>query len=168
MGSREIISMKVCLAVDDSPASENAFDYYLQTIHKKRNSIIIVHAYRPIVNTSNWDDRAEQVLGSFQASEQKANHIKRYYIQKVHDYETLKGITIKYETKNMKVGEDESVGATIVGTAHRAGCNLIVTGTRGLDKDQRIHFGSLSDYIAHHSWVPVLICPVQFQQQINL
>ena len=61
--------MKVCLAVDNSPASENAFDCkfilnpyyhnqldrafldYLQTIHKKRNSILVVHGNNNTVLT---------------------------------------------------------------------------------------------------------------------
>ena len=56
------------------------------------------------------------------------------------------------------VDEKEPIGAKIVSCAHSEGSDLIVIGTGKPEKTRS--FGSTSDYIVHHSWVPVMICPV--------
>ena len=42
--------------------------------------------------------------------------------------------------------------------AAEEGACMIVTGTRGHGKIKRAFLGSVSDYVAHHSPVPVIIC----------
>lgn len=49
-------------------------------------------------------------------------------------------------------------GHAIVKAAEAEGASCIVTGTRGQGKIRRTILGSVSDYILHHSHVPVLIC----------
>ena len=48
-------------------------------------------------------------------------------------------------------------GEVICKVAEEEGCGLIVTGTRGMGKIRRTFLGSISDYIIHHSHVPVLV-----------
>ena len=50
------------------------------------------------------------------------------------------------------------VGEAIVTAAKEEKAALIVVGTRGMGKVRRTTQGSVSDYILHHSHVPVLIC----------
>lgn len=50
------------------------------------------------------------------------------------------------------------VGEAIVMAAKEENAALIVVGTRGMGKVRRTFLGSVSDYILHHSHVPVLIC----------
>ena len=50
-------------------------------------------------------------------------------------------------------------GESIIGTANREKCDLIIMGTRGLDDEKRLILGSVSDYIVHHSWIPTMVCP---------
>ena len=50
------------------------------------------------------------------------------------------------------------VGEAIVTAAKEEKAALIVVGTRGMGKVRRTILGSVSDYILHHSHVPVLIC----------
>ena len=54
--------------------------------------------------------------------------------------------------------EDKNPGHGIVRYADSVGASYIVTGSRGLSKFRRTLLGSVSDYILHHSHVPVLVC----------
>jgi nucleotide-binding universal stress UspA family protein len=49
-------------------------------------------------------------------------------------------------------------GPLIVAKAKECGASAIVMGSRGQGKIRRTVLGSVSDYILHHSDVPVLIC----------
>lgn len=49
-------------------------------------------------------------------------------------------------------------GEVIVRVAKEENASLIVTGTRGMGKIRRTFLGSISDFIIHHSHVPVLVC----------
>lgn len=49
-------------------------------------------------------------------------------------------------------------GPGIVQASREKGANLIVTGCRGLGQIRRTILGSVSDYIIHHSDIPVFVC----------
>ena len=49
-------------------------------------------------------------------------------------------------------------GEGILKVAREENAALVVTGTRGLGKFRRTLLGSVSDYLVHHSDVPVLVC----------
>ena len=49
-------------------------------------------------------------------------------------------------------------GHVIVKTAEEEKVSLIIAGTRGKGLIRRTILGSISDFILHHSKVPVLIC----------
>lgn len=49
-------------------------------------------------------------------------------------------------------------GEVIVKAAKEEKAALIITGTRGLGKIKRAFLGSVSDFVVHHSMVPVLVC----------
>jgi len=53
----------------------------------------------------------------------------------------------------------KNAGQGIIGVAEAEKAQLIVMGTRGLDAIRRTFLGSVSDYVIHHSKIPVLICP---------
>jgi nucleotide-binding universal stress UspA family protein len=48
-------------------------------------------------------------------------------------------------------------GQSIVAAAEAEGADLIVVGTRGLDRAGRFLLGSVSDYVVYHSNCPVLV-----------
>lgn len=49
-------------------------------------------------------------------------------------------------------------GEGIVKIAKDVDAAVIITGCRGLGKIRRTFIGSTSDYILHHSHVPVVVC----------
>ena len=49
-------------------------------------------------------------------------------------------------------------GHTVVQKAEEIGADLIVVGNRGHGTIRRTLIGSVSEYILHHSRVPVIIC----------
>ena len=51
-----------------------------------------------------------------------------------------------------------SVGHGIIKKANEVGADLIVMGTRGMGALRRTILGSVSDYVLHHSHIPVVIC----------
>uniref|UniRef100_A0A1I8JPD6 Usp domain-containing protein n=1 Tax=Macrostomum lignano TaxID=282301 RepID=A0A1I8JPD6_9PLAT len=50
-------------------------------------------------------------------------------------------------------------GEAIVQAAEEHEADLVVMGSRGLGTLRRTFLGSVSDYVLHHAYRPVLICP---------
>merc|ERR1712224_507672 len=50
-------------------------------------------------------------------------------------------------------------GEAIVKVSRDQGIDLIVVGSRGLNKVQRTFLGSVSEHVLHHAHIPVLIVP---------
>ena len=72
---------------------------------------------------------------------------------------TLNGMTCFYLlqlTGKFRTGQGKP-GEVICKIAEEENAKLIITGTRGLGKIRRTFLGSVSDYIIHHSHVPVLV-----------
>lgn len=53
-------------------------------------------------------------------------------------------------------------GEAIIKIAKEENATMIITGTRGLGKIRRTVLGSVSDYVIHHSPIPVLVCRMWF------
>ena len=54
----------------------------------------------------------------------------------------------------------DKVGHGIVKKAQELDVGLVVMGTRGRGLIRRTILGSVSDYVLHHSSIPVLVCHV--------
>lgn len=71
----------------------------------------------------------------------------------------------------MKSVNAESPGPGIVKNVKEIGASFVVMGTRGLGTVRRTIMGSVSDYVLHHSPVPVMICRLdkdrQHQKQVK-
>ena len=83
------------------------------------------------------------------------------YIRK--NYSSLNPTIFKVKEFVTRQGSSKP-GESIIGAASKAKCDLIITGTRGLDDEKRLILGSVSDYIVHNSWIPTLVCPRQAQK----
>ncbi|VDI59089.1 Hypothetical predicted protein [Mytilus galloprovincialis] len=69
----------------------------------------------------------------------------------------LEELLKKYEIEGKVIRVQGDPGHKIVTTAEECKASLIVLGSRGLGAIRRTILGSVSDYILHHSTVPVLV-----------
>ena len=87
---------------------------------------------------------------------QPQNSICLVYVLIFHHFRY--SYVFKVKGFHIKPGSNKP-GESIIGTANREKCDLIIMGTRGLDDEKRLILGSVSDYIVHHSWIPTMVCP---------
>ena len=59
---------------------------------------------------------------------------------------------------DVNVVDNKNPGQGIVEAAKKAKATLIVTGTRGQNPLTKAIFGSVSDYLLHHSPISVAVC----------
>ncbi|GFR59304.1 universal stress protein A-like protein [Elysia marginata] len=81
--------------------------------------------------------------------ENKVKNIQTKYLSKMK----ANGIRGEFERLH-----GEKPGHAIIECATAKNVTFIVTGTRGQSKVRRTIMGSVSDYVIHHSPVPVLVC----------
>lgn len=81
-----------------------------------------------------------------------------FYISSFSILISYESYVFKVKGFHIKPGSNKP-GESIIGTANREKCDLIIMGTRGLDDEKRLILGSVSDYIVHHSWIPTMVCP---------
>eukprot|EP00914_Ancora_sagittata_P018879 GHVO01037386.1.p1 GENE.GHVO01037386.1~~GHVO01037386.1.p1 ORF type:complete len:158 (+),score=19.96 GHVO01037386.1:32-505(+) len=142
------LSLTVLVAIDGSDIAEFALNWYLDGLHKDGNKVILFHAEEPLT-----------VIGEVPSVESYEQMVEdgRQRSEKLED--KFRNIM---QSRNVQ-GEVHSVygnrpGETIVESARKYDVNLVVMGTRGLNRNRRTMMGSVSDYVTHHAHCPVLVC----------
>lgn len=145
---------RMCLvAIDGSKHAEIAVKWFKDNIYKEGDHVLLVHAidHRHSMaygSVAMMPGNPEAIAQQFRGEEKKAEHVMVQYKQKCIDMGMPAEILKAY-------GE---AGEAIVGVAHDKKADLIVCGCRGLGTIRRTIMGSVSDYVVHHSDVPVFIC----------
>lgn len=144
------MSRSVVIGVDNSEYSEQAFDFYTQHAMLKGDKIILVHVseYTSLVQAPALLTDPVVVSELIKEEEVKVKRLVDKYSEK------LKKLHLGGKVKQM-AGKS---GEAIIAAAKEENAGLIVVGTRGMGKVRRTFVGSVSDYVLHHSDVPVLIC----------
>jgi len=145
---------KVLLAIDASDQSELAFHWYLSTIHRSDNEVVLVHV------AESLDADRSRMMHLTAASFEEA--VKK-------DQAKMKELEDKYSTKILENGMAGRIrsecgnkpGEVICRVAEEEEVTMIVLGTRGLGKVRRTIMGSVSDYVVHHAHCPVVVCRQQ-------
>ena len=70
---------------------------------------------------------------------------------------------LKYNVPGSVHFEFGNAGETVVKASERWNASQIVMGTRGLGIVRRTFLGSVSDYVIHHSKIPVTVVPRETQ-----
>lgn len=138
----------VALAVDESAHSETALDYYLSDVHKDGDCLLLIHCPEYYdVSDAPTPATAEKLLEK--KSLEVLNLEKRFMDMLKEKHANVRG---KFRTHGGKPGQ------VVCKIAQEEGAAIIVCGTRGQGTVRRTLMGSVSDYIVHHSHVPVLVC----------
>ncbi|KAL3866358.1 hypothetical protein ACJMK2_043663 [Sinanodonta woodiana] len=140
MAEKEETQTVALIGMDGSEHSEYALKWYKKNVHRPGNKVYIVYA-------PNIPQSIIQVSSSVMSG--NATHILRV-IQEEEQRISLEVCEI------IRINGDP--GHTIVKVAEEKHADVIVVGTRGMGKIRRTFLGSVSDYVIHHSHVPVLVC----------
>ncbi|ESP02239.1 hypothetical protein LOTGIDRAFT_238066 [Lottia gigantea] len=142
----------VAIAVDESEHSDLAFEWYCKNVMKNGDFLTLIHVPESYDLTLASPAVVEQLLKEV---EEKVQKMEAKYSQKLKDHK----LCGKFRTSGGKPGE------VIVNIVKEEKADLVVTGTRGLGKFRRTIMGSVSDYIIHHSPVPVIVCRYKPEQK---
>ncbi|KAK3586671.1 hypothetical protein CHS0354_001284 [Potamilus streckersoni] len=141
------------IGMDGSEHSEYALKWYKENVHRPGNKVYIVYSpeYSSITNpaSSVMTGNATHILRVVQEEEQRISAL-------------LSKLKEKVDSLQLEVSEiiriNGDPGHKIVKVAVEKHADVIVVGTRGIGKIRRTFLGSVSDYVIHHSHVPVLVC----------
>ncbi|KAJ8304433.1 hypothetical protein KUTeg_018016 [Tegillarca granosa] len=133
------------VAMDGSKHAEQAWQWFLENIHKEGDRCILLYC----VDHPVWmPTDPHQIAQAYHEEERRAQRV----------LDKLKELVQQSSAKSEVVKAIGEPGETIVKKAEEIGAELIVVGCRGLGQIRRTFLGSVSDYVLHHSSVPVFVC----------
>ncbi|XP_002158985.1 uncharacterized protein LOC100212370 [Hydra vulgaris] len=144
-----------CIAVDGSESSKHAFNWYLENFHNNNDTLVILHvteiprmALMGLMGAYASIDIYQDVVES---NAREDEHMMQYYS------DICKEKHIKYNS--IIVENCYGVGHDICDSVKKCHGTVIILGQRGLGKFSRFVLGSTSDYVLHHSNIPVIVVP---------
>ncbi|CAH1789291.1 unnamed protein product [Owenia fusiformis] len=152
MASKTENSKCVVIPVDSSDNASKAFDWYVSEIHRPGDKVHLLHVHQPVLTgyqgwkfTGEVHDRLEQEKKKVMTllSDYKAK-LKQHKIEGDAHYK----ISMNTGDVIVEFSEDENIKA-----------DIIVIGSRGLGAVRRTILGSVSDYVLHHTKIPVIVIP---------
>lgn len=140
----------IVIAMDGSEYAEKAFDWYWSNMRRESDELVLVHV--PEFHTVIQSPLEVADITS----------LTTYYTEEEEmTKELIAKLTTLLRDKNAK-GKVKAMrgrpGDVIVKVADEEGADVIITGARGLGTIRRTLIGSISDYVLHHSHVPVVVC----------
>ncbi|KAK6184622.1 hypothetical protein SNE40_007059 [Patella caerulea] len=143
----------VLVAMDGSSHATFAFEWFVKNI--KKDGDVVFLAYCPQFDSLTRSSSALMTGSPEYMSnmlDEEENGAKRL----IQSFEEI----LKTKSVNGKVLRlsGSNPGHAIINAAEEHHVQLIVTGCRGVGKIRRTLLGSVSQYITHHSHVPVLVC----------
>ena len=96
---------------------------------------------------------AESWVEMLQRAERDGRSLVEQYQKKLHDHQVRGSV-------HFEVG---AAGPSVVNAANENRASMIVMGTRGFGVIRRTILGSVSEYVIHHTKVPVTVVPRETQ-----
>ncbi|KAK0063244.1 universal stress protein YxiE [Biomphalaria pfeifferi] len=147
----------VIIAMDGSGHSFYAFDWYMSQMHTPDTEVIVAHSShhhsKPFSHVQNL---MPSVITSDHSSMSRIIQQEEEEVNKI--VAQIKGKLTQAGVRGKLLRLTGEPGAAIIQAAQEHKVHCIVTGSRGLGTVRRTLIGSVSDYILHHSHVPVLVC----------
>ncbi|XP_002168661.1 uncharacterized protein LOC100207137 [Hydra vulgaris] len=152
MGSERIN----CIAVDDGELSKHVFDWYMKNYHKDNDTIIFVH-----VNQMPQLPAMGLLAGQVAKTKHHDELIEEYIRRGKHVFDFYKKFCDEQQIRYEVVLEDcfDTPGQKICEVAKKYNSKALIIGQRGLGAFSRFLLGSTSNYVIHHSSIPVVVIP---------
>ncbi|CAD5121926.1 DgyrCDS10393 [Dimorphilus gyrociliatus] len=181
----------VVIPVDPSRQAEAAFEWYAKHVYDRKHKVQVLYCQEPIQGNPYYPEHTFKRYRAH--AHKSTNKVHIIHCQEIEhpagenypDYAVApeswaeqfekaksagKDLVEKYETKLKNYGMEGSVsaevgrpGELIVKSAHDNHASQIVMGTRGYGIVRRTILGSVSEYVIHHSNVPVTVVPKETQ-----
>ncbi|XP_057301343.1 universal stress protein Slr1101-like [Hydractinia symbiolongicarpus] len=144
----------ILIPVDGSENSERAFNFYVENLMKAEDTILILHVtttphlptfsiHEPLqMPAAEWTKKIQEQV-------EKTQKLAAHY-EMLCEAKKLKKKTLL---------ESGKPGEAICVAAKKENASMIVMGSRGLNAIRRTFVGSVSDYVLHHTHVPVTVVP---------
>jgi nucleotide-binding universal stress UspA family protein len=136
----------VLLALDQSPGAEFAFDWAVKNYCKSNDNIHLLYVRRNADGITEWKLPVD-IAGKVEREAETGSALLQKYI----DRATQANLNCKGRTV---VGDERE---EICKEVLRACADVLIVGSRGLNRVQRVFLGSVSEYCAHQSACPVII-----------
>ncbi|KAK2186265.1 hypothetical protein NP493_207g01087 [Ridgeia piscesae] len=143
----------VLLSVDDSKQCDHAVSYYVQSIHRAGNKVVISHCVELPDRAHPRDAVMSPATLSSLWNEEEAK--SKTLIDKISTFLTANNVPSSDIITRIERGLKP--GHVIVEVIDDVNADLVIMGSRGLGTLRRTILGSVSDYVLHHSKVPVLV-----------
>jgi nucleotide-binding universal stress UspA family protein len=134
----------ILVGCDGSANAKKALEYAIDFAMHAGAELTIVTAFHKIpdyLGSPNFDELVTRLTSEArQTAEMAAEQARACGVERLH-VEVIEG----------------SPAQCILAVAETRGCDCIVVGSRGLNEMAGLLLGSVSDRLAHHSKVPVLI-----------
>ncbi|KAJ8301510.1 hypothetical protein KUTeg_020497 [Tegillarca granosa] len=143
--------------MEDKPEwSENYFVNfvhirYIKKIHRHGDNIVLVYGIElDFLNSAITFNDSQALQTLLEEESKKSSSVLEEYLKIMETYKIKGTVQTSHCTKP---------GEGILNVAADVKADYVVVGCRGRGKLRRTFLGSVSDYLMHHSTVPVLICP---------
>ena len=139
--------MKVLLAIDEEPCSEEAVNEVGRRQWGGGTTVRVLHAVGKFVPPAQelWHDSG----GDLNQARQEIKDRSKQLTEQVADWLREQGLSVETSVR------DGEPGPTVVAEAKEWGADLVVIGSRGHTGLRRLLEGSVSHYVVDHAPCPV-------------
>jgi nucleotide-binding universal stress UspA family protein len=146
--------MKVLIAVDDSPESEDAIAFAKRVLPEDADVIVL--------NVAQYAVSAAGTMGTFaMGTYGDAMLTTETHERLAENAEAAAKRTVEQAGSVLGAGETRvehgDVGPTICAVAEEESVDMVVLGTHDHGRWSRLWFGSVSEHVMHHAPCPVLV-----------
>ncbi len=146
--------MKVLIAVDDDPESEDALSFAEQLLPDDASVLVVNVARSTITPYGTIGGLGAGYAGSPTLSAEADLRAQELADREAERVVERAGEALHADERRVEHGD---VGPTICRVAEDEGADLVVLGTHDRSRWSRLWFGSVSDHVVRHAPCPVLV-----------